>query len=311
MMFQLGFRGGEGMDKWRFTTVLTIALMAGYCLDAFGQDKPSLPSESYLGQAPATTKPEIFAPDIISDAGYRLHGAPAFSPAGDEVFWPVIPPAIMHMARTDSGWAEPREYPVNMRGLGSPVFSRDGSRLYFQGAGADGYGSIDIWYLERRDNGWSDPLNLGSLPNTAAMESQPSFTNTGDLYYTGSLDSVGMNRGIYVSRFVDSAYTKAELLGGAINTPSIDYTPFVAADGRYLLFASSRPTIEESELKLYVSFSTGNGGWSAPKNLSAALGLTASARFPAVSPDGDWLFFLSEGRVYWVSAEVIDRLQTM
>jgi len=80
----------------------------------------------------------------------------------------------------------------------------------------------------------------------------------------------------------------------------------VSASGRFLLFASSRPSSDEAGLKLYVSV-FGNGQWELPLNLSAALGLTNSARFPALSPDGNWLFYLSDGMVYWVSADVIDQ----
>lgn len=291
----------------RFLTLLLVIFVGASVPVIAGEEASSL-SRPYLGQTPPTTSPTIFAPGIISDAGYRLHGVPAFSPGGDEVFWPVIPPALMHMVLTDSGWTKPEVYPLDVRGVGSPVFSRDGERLYFQGLREDGYGSIDIWYLQRGDGGWSEPLNLGSPPNTAAMESQPSFADDGDLYYTGTLDSVGMNRGVYVSRFVEGEYTEAELLSVTINTDAIDYTPFISADGQYLLFASSRPSAEESELKLYVSF-TKDGHWGAPKNLSAALGLTASARFPALSADGKSLFYLSDGSVWWVSADIIRQMQ--
>lgn len=290
-------------------TALTLTLMTGFTMTSYGTAETAIPSQSFLGQPLPTDTPAIFAPGIISDAGYRLHGVPAFSPTGDEVFWPVIPPALMHMVLTDSGWTKPEAYPLAVRGVGSPVFSRDGECLYFQGVREDGYGSLDIWYLQKGDGGWSEPLNFGSPPNTAAMESQPSFTSNGDMYYTGTLDSAGMNRGIYVSRVVEGEYTDAVLLHEAINTPGIDYTPFVSPGGRYLLFASSRPTAEESDLKLYVSFATDDGRWGPAQNLSTALGLTASARFPALTLDGKWLFFLSEGSVYWIAAAAVEGLR--
>jgi hypothetical protein len=265
--------------------------------------------DPYLGQSLPDSIPAVFASGVISAADYRLHGVPAVSPDGNEIFWPVIPPALMHTVRTDSGWSTPNEFALDLRGVGSPVFSGDGQRLYVQGAGATGYGSLDIWFIERQTDGWSTPQNLGSPPNTKSMESQPSLTSNGDLYFTGKRDSVGMNRGIYVSRFVNGRYGDAQLLNGRINTAAIEYTPFVTADGSYLLFASSRPSVDESDLRLYVSFADDRGEWDEPIDLSETLGLTTAARFPAISPDGRALFYLADGNVYWVSTNVIERLR--
>jgi hypothetical protein len=263
----------------------------------------------YFGQEPPSDTAEVFAPGIISDAGYRLHGVPAFSPDGARAYWPVIPPALICTELTDSGWSTPAPADLPGRGVGSPVFSYDGARLYYQALLPEGRGSLDLWYVDLTGDTTHAPVNLGSPPNSESLESQPSFTTTGDLYFSGSLDSVGMNRGIYVSRREGGALTTPKLLNSHINTRGIDYTPFVSPNGDYLLFSSSRPTSEESDLKLYVSFVDADGDWQKPRNLSAALGWTDPARFPALTPDGRYLFFLSRGRIYWVSAEVIERLR--
>jgi hypothetical protein len=266
-------------------------------------------SGPYFGQTPPDTIPQLFAPGIISDAGYRLHGVPAFSPDGCEVFWPAIPPKLMHMYLTDSGWSAPEEITFESRGVGFPVFSTDGRRMYFQAARADGEGSMDIWYLEKSEEGWSEPHNLGSPPNSESMESQPSLTESNDLVFTGKLEGVGLNRGIFYCKYEDGSFNKPVLLGESINTPAIEYTPFVSSGGDYLLFCSSRPSVKEADLKLYVSFRNGSGTWSPPKGVSQALGLERAARFPAISADGKYLFYLSRGNIYWVSANIINTLR--
>lgn len=291
--------------------ILLILMMAWLAPPGDSSEAPAAAavSDGYLGQAPPGETPEVFAPGIISDAGYRLHGAPAFSPDGKRVYWPVIPPALMYAELTDSGWSTPAQADLPGRGIGSPVFSGDGTRLYYQAVLPEGYGSLDLWYVETAGDTVFPAVNLGTPPNSEGLESQPSFTRSGELYFTGTLDGAGMNRGIYVSRHEDDRYLAPQLLNSFINSDGIDYTPFVAPDGSFLLFSSSRPTAEESDLKLYVSFPDSDGNWQEPKNLSAALNWGQPARFPGLSPDGRYLFFLSGGKVYWVLADVIRKLR--
>jgi hypothetical protein len=292
----------------------TLALMTLSCAFTVASAEPnldtlSIPALPFFGQSPPDTVPALFAPGMISDAGYRLHGTPSFSPNGDEVFWPVVPPKLMHSVLTGSGWSSPEEVTFGVRGIGSPSFTLDGKRLYFQGIHSDGFGSVDLWYVEKTDTGWSSPHNAGSPPNSESLETQPSLSLAGDLIYTGKLDGSGMDRGIYYCRHAEGKYDDAVLLDSTVNSSAIDYTPFLSRDGTYLLFSSSRPGVNESDLKLYISFRDSEGAWSEPKDLSQALHIEGSARFPQTTCDSKFLFFLSDGRVYWVSTANLKRMR--
>jgi tetratricopeptide (TPR) repeat protein len=49
----------------------------------------------------------------------------------------------------------------------NPVISKDGNRLYFSSQGHDSnLGGYDIFYVERTESGWSEPINLGYPINT-------------------------------------------------------------------------------------------------------------------------------------------------
>jgi hypothetical protein len=253
------------------------------------------------GELPGSV-PEVFAPGIISDAGYRLHGAVVFDPRGGLIMWPVVPPAVMSIYLVDGEWSEAAKVPLPGRAVQAPAFTADGSRLFYQCAMEGGRGSLDIWYVDRTEDGWGPPVNAGAGVNSEALESQPTLTGDGTLYFTGTLEGSGLNRGIYRSRLVDGEYAAPELLGGNINGEYIDYCPWIAADESYLLFASSRPETEEP-LYLHISFRLPGGSWSEPENIHPAIGFEGSARFPSVSPDGRFLFFLSGKNVYWVDIE--------
>jgi hypothetical protein len=135
---------------------------------------------------------------------------------------------------------------------------------------------------------------------------------------------------------VDGHYLAPELLPATVNAPTHDWTPFVAPDESYLLFSSLRPG-GFGEGDIYVSFRTGDDSWTPAINLGSSINERFNERYPCVSPDGRYLFFVSdkvapallEGEnlareefvqhysrpgngwsdVYWVDAAVLDRLK--
>jgi hypothetical protein len=263
-----------------------------------GDDSTS-PEVAYLGQQPPGRSPEVFGRGVISEAGYLLHGPVVFSPDMRDVYWAVIPPAIMWSSFVEEGWSEPQPLQLKGRGVQSPAVSADGARLYYQAVGEKSNGNLEIWWVDRTPEGWGEPVNAGPLVNSDRLQSQPCLAADGTLYYTGTLQGVEFERGIYRSRLIEGEYGSPELLSGGINSEHINYCPWVARDESYLLFASSRPRAEEP-LYLHVSFRLGDGSWSEPQGIHEALGFEAEARFPSVSPDGRYLFFISGDAAYWV-----------
>ncbi len=290
-------------------TQMILTLLFFVCL-SFAQSGDKSFSElkgPYLGQKPPGISPEIFASGIISNAGYRLHGSPSFSLDGTEVYWTVIPPRILFSREVDGIWHAPVEINfAGFRSIQAPFLSNNGKRLYFQAASNKGFGSTDIWYVEKLNGGWSQPVNLDIPVNSDKLDSQPSFTRKGNLYFTQYMENSGFSRGIFYSEFINNKFTRPVALPGSINTENIDYTPFISQDEKILLFASSRPTQDEGDLALYLSFREGKNRWSEPISLSDKLGLKNSAKFPCISPDGKYFFFSSGRNIYWVDAKILE-----
>ncbi len=261
--------------------------------------------EQYFGQEHPGLIPEIFAPNIIS-GNYTLHGFPTFSPDGKEIYWPIIPPKIMYVKYENNSWISSLEASFSENNIQAPCFSPDGNRIYYQVSLNGGYGSLDIWYVERIDTGWSHPQNIGLPINSSKLESQPSLTNDGTIYFTGELEGVMFNRGIYNSRYVKGRYERPELLPGSINTQYLDYTPFISPNESYLLFSSTRPSMEESNIRIYASFHNHDDSWTEPKNLNDAMNFNQPSRFPYLTPDGKFIIFQSGENYYWVSSKILD-----
>jgi hypothetical protein len=269
----------------------------------------------YLGQQPPGTTAVVFAKGIVSDG--HLHGRLAISPDGRDLFWAtfstvdegqdavrVTSARVMHAARTADGWTAPEAVlPPDQGMTADPVFSPDGTRLYFRYT-PDLTKGWQTGFIERTGQGWSQVQAGGAPFNTSS-----SFTRSGRVYYTDQLAGKLWNRGIYVADYAGGDYASARALPASINSPFIDYTPHVALDESCLMFSSSRPSAEES-MFLYVSFRSPDGIWSEPCRMNEALGFSGNARFPALSPDGAFLFFCGDdGNMYWARSEVLDRLR--
>ena len=277
----------------------------------------------YFGQQKPGKTPEQFATDIISSLT-SLQSAPVFSPDGNEVYWSVFfgPPfqlVILFMKMENERWTIPQItsfcdefYYFN------PVFSPDRKRLYFisnrpleKDTPSTGFNN---WYVERTDTGWSAPKHHGT-PINSNNDWGASITKDGTLYFASSREGSLGAEDIYRSRFVNGNYIEPENLGPLSNTKARDTYPFIAPDESYLLFISNRSAGEFGGLDqffdIYLSFRQKDGSWTPARKMDNGINSDKLETTPVVSPDGKYLFFVSQrnggfGEVYWVDAKVID-----
>ena len=284
------------------------------------QSEPNNPVGPYLGQNPPGDVPVIFAGNLITRT-CPVHSPPVFTPDLREVYWgPMSGPGcaqktdeILFMERLDHGWTEPES--VGFSSLlwdsDDPAMAPDGERLYFTTKRPSGFFSFDfeekVMYVVREGDGWSSPRSVGTRVNDMFRHWQVSVTQTYDLYF--SAEENVETPAIYVSRFVDGEYQKPERLPDKINS-GISYHPHVAPDESYLLFVRTLP---ETGDDLFISFKQPSGEWTEAVNLGDKVNSGSHDFCPTVSPDGKYLFFISQrngdNKVFWVDAGVIDGIR--
>ena len=268
----------------------------------------------YLGQNPPGKTPRIFAPGMISvDANFE-HSAAVFSPDHREVFWCTnvdwytdqrVPgnQRLYHMKMVDGTWTAPQIAPFTENihvPVQRPVFSPDGSKLYIEyGSNPNRESDSDIYVVERIGEGWSEPVPVSPLINSPAMERLHCVTADGSLYF--SRDPFTANEEIFVSRFVDGAFTEPEVLGESYNSDEYEVAILVEPNEEYMLI--EQMSTQHTSARLTISYKRADGSWSdrvaAPYECGG---------FLALSPDGDYLFFLGEG-IYWVDTSFVDDLK--
>jgi len=287
------------------------------------QDKFPKLTGSYLGQKPPGMTPEVFAPVIVSTEHHE-HSAPTFSPDGREIYWSVFfnkkpPQVILYMKVINGQWSKPAVAEFSGKfSDGSPFISPVGKRLFFESDRPVNKNDTvkndpDIWMVERSGSRWGKPVHLGSKVNSLSFDSSPSVSMNGNLYFLSERNASFGKHDIYYSKFDNGNYTYPVNLGDKINTEDYEDYPFIAKDESYILFCGSNRKDGFGLGDLYISFKNSNGDWENPINLGNEINSTFDDRFPAVSPDNKYLFFVSDrsgnSDIYWVDAKVINVLR--
>ncbi len=264
-----------------------IIVIISICFNVSGQQSNETVSDTvyqgeYLGLNFPDTIPEIFAPNLISGKG-RMHCFPSFSADNGEIYWQILPPKILTVKQINGKWTNPELTSFsNTRNNQAPFLAYDNT-IYFSSSRDGGQGSLDIWYITKKDGKYNEPNNIGTKINTDKLESQPTVSKNRTIYYTGTFQGKLYNKGIYYSNYKSGEYNEPKLLPEPINildTLILDYTPFIASDESYLLFSSNRQNPERELCHIYLSYKKDNGEWSVPVDLSLKMNFNGSSKFP-------------------------------
>jgi Tol biopolymer transport system component len=187
----------------------------------------------------------------FSDAGVNTE--PSFSPDGRTLYFvsnraPSRGTDIWKVERAGDHWGVPVHLGAEINGAGfewHPQVTASGD-LYFAAADrADGSGDADL-YVARFEHGAYLPAgNLGAPINSAAAEWDPWVSANGSVLLFKS-DRVGGHGGrdIWLSERKDGAWSAPRNAGPAINTADDEDSGDLTPDGRFLIFARSKPGAE-------------------------------------------------------------------
>jgi Tol biopolymer transport system component len=282
----------RGHISARFTFIL-------FLTGCTGKNNFPLLKGPYLGQKPPGITPEIFAPGIIS-RGYAEYQI-SFTQDGKELFlWlgenrPYS--VILSMKEDKSGWGSfhicsfSGKY-VDMKCSLSP----DGNRLLFssnrprQGNG-EPEDNLDIWYVERSPEGWSQPRRFDSAVNTDSHDYYPTLSETGNLDFMSDRPGGTGEDDIYYSPLVNGKLTEAVNIGPAVNTILNEGDPYISPDESYLIFCSRDREGGFGNNDLYISFRNPDGSWTQAMNMEETINTAAEEVCPIVSHNGRYFFF--------------------
>lgn len=184
----------------------------------------------------------------------------------------------------------------------APAFSASGHLLFFGSDRPGGCGDRDIWVSFRRnkrdDFGWQTPVNLGCVVNFSGFDDGPTYIEDDDygvtLYFT-SLNRPGGfgDFDIWASTLNEDGTFNPPINVVELNSTVRDTRTAIRRGGGELLFTSNR-SAGIGGLDLWMATRDEQWPfWSVPLNLGSVVNSTANDGAPALSRDGQALFFYS------------------
>ncbi|MCX6148739.1 MAG: OmpA family protein [Candidatus Kapabacteria bacterium] len=188
---------------------------------------------------------------------------------------------------------------------GAASIAGDKQSLYFTGCNRpDGLGSCDIYKTTIDGDKWGKPVNLGKNINSKYFDSQPTITAGQDRIYFVSTrqgpnsdgEQTAENMDIWYSDYdFDTDEWKPSQNLTAINTKGSDVSPFIAADGVTLFFASDGHKPNFGGKDFYVTrLDPSAKTWTKPENLGQPINTPQDEQFITLPGSGDIIYFSSK-----------------
>lgn len=242
-------------------------------------------------------RPRLFAPGTIStgDEEFSL----TFTPDGKTVYFTKGDyrfkyAAILVSRLKNRRWTEPEVAPFSGRWRDiDPYISPDGTKLFFAStrpiSGKEPRKDFDIWMMEKNGAGWGEPRHLGAEINSEGNETTVALTSDGTFYLGAERPGGKGGRDLYRSKLTGGNFSKLEPLNDFFNTPQDDANQYVAPDGSYMIFSSSRPNPSGTN-SLFIS-NHRNGEWTTPEPFAQNVINATGIMGPAISPDGKYFVY--------------------
>lgn len=120
-----------------------------------------------------------------------------------------------------------------------PAYDSKNNILFFASDRVGGYGGVDIWYMSKKENGWSEPINCGENVNTPCDDITPYASPVANKLYfsTAGRDNIGGYDIFHVDYTID---------GDKVNFPKAPTNMGAPVNTRYDEFSPSFPNYSEN-----------------------------------------------------------------
>ncbi|MCE7990488.1 MAG: hypothetical protein HEP71_00855 [Roseivirga sp.] len=281
---------------------------------------------SYFGRATPDNTPEIFAPDIVNTGSIELNVV--FNNTFTEMFFSRIVDGsfvIHHSELINGRWTavEPIQMYADDIAISvacDPTITADGKTMYFLGVDPELYSNDvsleklyrippDIYESKKVNGKWQHASKTAFPVSTKHFESYPIVVNDGSLYFQSNRPGGAGGRDTYRAQHLGDGKFETPI-SISLNSEANATSSYISPNEDYLI--ASNPE------GFQVSFKE-NGEWQSPKRVALPYEKGWIYFCPYMSPDGKYFFFtrrysgiakrgwagVTEGEVYWVSADVI------
>ncbi|MHC4507478.1 MAG: LamG-like jellyroll fold domain-containing protein [Planctomycetota bacterium] len=251
-------------------------------------------------------KPIILGPPINSS---RNEGATCLSCDGLELYidsdWPAGHGrwdlwVVSRTTRNDP-WGVPVNLGSSVNGPAidyGPSISADGLELYFT---SNRSGSFAIWVTKRATvfDPWGQAVNLGPAVNASGFDIGATISADGlELFFCSTRPGGSGVEDLWVAKreTAHDPWGVPTNLGAAVNSPAVDNSPVISADGLLLFFESNRSGGYGDFDIWFTRRTSTNDNWGPATNLGPPVNTASIESVPGIAPDGKQFYFLSTNR---------------
>ncbi|MEO0627506.1 MAG: hypothetical protein AAFY91_11010 [Bacteroidota bacterium] len=278
------------------------------------------------------TEAILFAEGIIATNDHSEFNL-MFSPDGRTVYFsrraPEEKQKIYESTFSGSSWTEPVVCSFSTDRDEAPSITPDGNFFFFGSEraipGRPNLGGFDmnIWMMEKLDQGWSEPIPLPYPINDVQIEGEdwPSSNSS----FFSAIDNehfyyCTMNRGtnaikLYGVTYRDGSFSSPEEISGLFDEEKYwIYSPVVSPDGDYLFFNSFGAPGGSGGEDIFVSKRL-DDGWSKAQPIGPKVNSIHEESSPRLSRDGKYFFFsradnlgdyeYGEWSIYFIETEAL------
>ena len=168
--------------------------------------------------------------------------------------------------------------------------TEDETLIVYQSPRSHGHGNLDLWFSRFENGKWSEPYNAGPNINSSSHEADGKLSHDGTTLVFVRSDNLAKSTELYVSRFENGAWTKAEPLGPPVSPPETrEFGASLSHDGKRLYFSSDRPG-GNGGMDHYYSERIGQS-WGEPVNLGPGINTKEDELDMTLSRDGKVIIF--------------------
>lgn len=285
---------------------------------------------SYFKQAPPSTVPELFAPNIVNTKDVELNVV--FNSNNTEMFFSRIVDSsfvIHHSELINGKWSDIK--PIKMyddKVLFSvacdPTITKDGKTMYFLGVDPKLYNNNvtreelytippDIYMSRKVDGKWGLASKLDYSISTKYLETYPVVTEDGSLYFRSTRPNNKGGMQTYRAQYLGNGEFETPVLID-FKTEKKELITYVSPDEKY--------AITNGQGKFQITFNK-NGTWTKPQEVPIIYENNWRYYSPYMSSDGKYFIYsrrynnptkkgwagVERGEVYWVNAEILFSLK--
>ena len=211
--------------------------------------------------------------------------------------------------KINNEWSKPKIAPFSTPNYSDadPFLSKDGNSIYFISKRPthknDKKLDWNIWVANRINDKWSEPK---PLPNPINLDDSNeyffSISDKGNVFFSSNRKGGNGSFDIYTAKIIgENNFSEPKNVGKPISTEKYEFDPYISPDESFILFSIN----EKGNSSLYFSTKDEKNNWTEPQNLGDKINVTKQDFAPSLSADGKFIFFSNNGKLKWVSTEIL------